>query len=66
MENNITIAIPELLAIVGLSPREDVGRFSFLDNLDAPPTSKESSKLEADGMVERTLPCSLTGDLRPG
>lgn len=45
--------VPELLAITGLSPRTDVGRVSFLDGLDIPPTSKESSKLEADGMDDR-------------
>jgi len=41
------------LAITGLSPSEDVGRLSFLESLDVPPTSKESSKLEAEGMDER-------------
>lgn len=46
---------PELLAITGLSPNDDVGRLSFLENLlaDVPPTSKESSKLETEGMDER-------------
>ena len=57
---------PELFAITGLSPNEDVGRLSFLGSLlvDVAPTSKESSKLETDGMDER--PWNLIGDLRPG
>ena len=50
-----TINKPELLAITGLSPSDDIGRLSFLESLlvDVPPTSKESSKLEAEGMDER-------------
>ena len=61
-----TINKPELLAITGLSPNEDVGRLSFLESLlvDVPPTSKESSKLETEGMDDR--PWNLIGDLRPG
>ena len=57
---------PELLAITGLSPNEDVARLSFLESLlaDVPPTSKESSKLETEGMDE--MPWNLIGDLRPG
>ena len=47
------LRIPELFAITGLSPSEDVGRVSLLDSLVALPTSNESSKLEEEGMVER-------------